>query len=76
MPPSSDEITCSCMQGHLKNGQESSSKFVNFSVNKYAKSELELFVAMPCKLLTKFQLSKLLIKFQLNIFIFEARASL
>ena len=56
-------------QGHLKHGQESSSKiFKLFSVNIFAKMTLKLFVAMPN--------SKLHTNFQLNIFIFVVRVSL
>ena len=52
----------------LKHGQESSDQiFKLFSVSKYAKTELKLFVAMPYSILPK--------NFQLNILIFEARAS-
>ena len=56
-------------QGLLKDGQESSSNFLNFfSVRNYAKAELKLFVAMPN--------TKLPTNFQIIIFIFEARARL
>ena len=56
------------IQGLLNDGQESFNKiFKLFSVSKYAKTEIKLFVAMPYSMLPK--------NFQLNILIFEARAS-
>ena len=56
-------------QGILKDGQESCSKIQKlFSMNNYAKTATMLFVALPYE--------RLPTNFQLNIFIFEARASL